>query len=93
MKTIEERMRRLFERCPALFAFSVRDRAGLPDHMDPTTLVGEIFIFEVALFPRYGKKQYDEIYSLIAQALHDLIRAEPSTRERLPGRNFVRALH
>ena len=43
-----ERMEAVFARCPELFRFSVRDRSGLPDHIDPTTLVGELFIFEIA---------------------------------------------
>jgi hypothetical protein len=93
MKNVEERMRRLFERCPTLHRFSVRDRAGLPDHVDPTALTGEMFIFEIALFPRYGKKQYDEVYDLIARALADAVSAEPASRRLLPGRSFVRALH
>ena len=93
MPTVEERMQRLFERCPALHRFSVRDRAGLPDHVDPTTLEGEMFIFEIALYPHYGKRQYDEIYEIIARALSDAVKAEPANRRLLPGRSFVRALH
>jgi hypothetical protein len=89
---VESRMRQLFERCPALWRFTVRDRASLPDHIDPTTLQGEIFVFEVALFPRYGQRQYDEVYRQIANALHEAIRAEPEQRRLLPGRSFVRAL-
>ena len=44
MRSIEERIYQrietVFARCPELFRFSVRDRAGLPDHIDPTTLAG-----------------------------------------------------
>ena len=47
-----ERIEAVFARCPELFRFSVRDRSGLPDHIDPTTLEGELFIFEIALAPR-----------------------------------------
>ena len=39
------RIEAVFARCPELFRFSVRDRSGLPDHIDPTTLDGELFIF------------------------------------------------
>ncbi len=90
---VEARMRRLFESCPALWRFTVRDRASLPDHVDPTALEGEIFIFEVSLYPRYGERQYDEVYRQIAAALHEAIRADPQQRRLLPGRSFVRALH
>jgi hypothetical protein len=30
------RIEAVFARCPELFRFSVRDRSGLPDHIDPT---------------------------------------------------------
>lgn len=73
MRTIEQRVYQriesVFARCPELFRFSVRDRSGLPDHIDPTTLAGELFIFEIALAPRLGKAQYDEVYDAIATAV------------------------
>lgn len=90
---IEARMQVLFARCPELCRFTVRNRAGLPDHIDPGTLEGEIFVFEVSLWPNYGKEQYDEVYEEIAAALHDAIEAQPEQRELLPGRSFVRAIH
>jgi hypothetical protein len=57
-----QRIESVFVRCPELFRFSVRDRSGLPDHIDPTKLEGDLFIFEIALAPRLGKAQYDEVY-------------------------------
>jgi hypothetical protein len=57
---LEGRMSHLFARRPELWRFSVRDRSGLPDHIDPTRLNGEFFIFEIGLSPRLGKRQYDE---------------------------------
>ena len=63
-----ERIEAVFMRCPELFRFSVRDRSGLPDHIDPTRLEGELFIFEIALAPRLGKAQYDEVYDPNAAA-------------------------
>jgi hypothetical protein len=90
---IEARIKALFGRCPALNRFSVRDRSQLPDHVNPVALQGEIFIFEVSLSPRYGNRQYEEIYGQIAATLHDAIKAQPEARALLPGRSFVRALH
>ena len=59
MSTIEtrvlQRIEAVFVRCPELFRFSVRDRSGLPDHIDPTKIDGELFIFEIALMLRQGK--------------------------------------
>jgi hypothetical protein len=61
--------------------------------VNPTNLAGEIFIFEVSLWPRYGTRQYEEVYRQIASTLHEAIKAEPAQRSLLPGRSFVRALH
>jgi hypothetical protein len=88
-----ERVEAVFARCPELFRFSVRDRAGLPDHIDPTTLEGELFIFEIALAPRLGEAQYDEVYRAIAAAITAAVSSWPEAKELLSGRTFVRFLH
>jgi len=97
MSTIEarvlERIEAVFVRCPELFRFSVRDRSGLPDHIDPTKLEGELFIFEIALAPRLGKAQYDEVYDAIAAAIHATVSSWPEATELLRGKTFVRYLH
>ena len=90
---LEGRMARLFARRPELWRFSVRDRSGLPDHLDPTTLAGELFIFEIGLSPRRGKAHYDEVYDDIARAITAAVAALPEAKRLLPGRTFVRALH
>jgi len=84
---------RLFARRPELWRFTVRDRSGLPDHLDPTALTGEFFIFEIGLSPRRGKEHYEEVYDDIARALTAAVAAQPAARRLLPGRTFVRALH
>ena len=88
-----ERIEAVFVRCPELFRFSVRDRAGLPDHIDPTRLEGELFIFEIALAPRLGKRQYDEVYDTIAMAISGAVSSWPEAKELLRGKTFVRYLH
>jgi hypothetical protein len=88
-----ERIEAVFVRCPELFRFSVRDRAGLPDHIDPTRLEGELFIFEIALAPRLGKRQYDEVYDTIATAISGAVSSWPEAKELLRGKTFVRYLH
>jgi len=90
---LQDAVRRLFARCPALHRFAVRDRSGLPDHIDPTGLQGELFIFEIALIPRWGKRQYDEVYREIAAAIAAAVSARPEAKPLLAGRSFVRALH
>ena len=88
-----ERIEAVFLRCPELFRFAVRDRSGLPDHIDPTRLEGELFIFEIALAPRLGKAQYDEVYGTIAAAIAGAVSSWPEAKELLPGKTFVRYLH
>ena len=90
---LEGRIARLFARRPELWRFTVRDRTGLPDHLDPTTLTGEFFIFEIGLSPRLGKAQYNEVYDEIARAITAAVAATPEAKRLLPGRTFMRALH
>lgn len=87
------RVARLFARRPELWRFTVRDRTMLPDHLDPTTLTGDFFIFEIGLSPRRGKEHYNEVYDDIARAITAAVAAVPQARKLLPGRTFVRALH
>ena len=90
---LQGQIARLFARRPELWRFTVRDRTMLPDHLDPTTLSGEFFIFEIGLSPRQGKDQYNEVYDDIARAITGAVAADPAARRLLPGRTFVRALH
>jgi hypothetical protein len=90
---IDIHVKALFRRCPALCSFTVRDRASLPDHIDPTALRGELFILDIAVSPRYGRSQYDEIYDQIAAAIGAAVAALPEAKELLRGRTFIRALH
>ncbi|HVJ22782.1 MAG TPA: hypothetical protein VM756_02480 [Burkholderiales bacterium] len=90
---LEGSMARLFARRPELWRFTVRDRTGLPDNLDPTTLTGEFFIFEIGLSPRLGKAQYNEVYDEIARAITAAVAAAPDAKRLLPGRTFMRALH
>ena len=90
---LEGRVARLFGKRPELWRFTVRDRSGLPDHLDPTSLAGEFFIFEIGLSPRLGKRQYDEVYDEIVRAISSAVAARPEAKRLLPGRTFKRALH
>ena len=90
---LEGRVARLFVDRPELWRFTVRDRSGLPDHLDPTILRGEFFIFEIGLSPRLGKEQYDAVYDDIVRAITAAVAAHPEAKQLLPGRTFMRALH
>ncbi len=90
---LEGRVARLFGKRPELWRFTVRDRSGLPDNLNPTALAGEFFIFEIGLSPRLGKRQYDEVYDEIVRAISSAVAARPEAKRLLPGRTFMRALH
>ena len=76
------------------FSSSCARLGGPPGgHLDPTRLEGELFIFEIALAPRLGKAQYDEVYDLIAAAIMGAVSSWPEAKELLRGKTFVRYLH
>lgn len=85
-------MKLLFYRHPQLCGFVVRDRAGLPQHVNRDKLEGEIFITEIGLYPRLDKVQYDEIYDEIAKVITRLVNDKPETKEVLVGRTFARTM-
>lgn len=85
-------MKLLFYRHPQLCGFVVRDRDGLPPHINREKLEGEIFITEIGLYPRLDKSQYDEIYDEIAKVITRLVNEQPETREVLVGRTFARTM-
>ena len=90
---LEGSVARLFARRPELWRFTIRDRSMLPDHVDPTVLSGEFFIFEIGLSPRRSSEHYNEVYDDIARAITAAVAAMPEAKRLLPGRTFMRALH
>lgn len=90
---VEAQLRAVFRRRPDLQRFVIQDRASLPDHIDPATLQGELFITQITLYPRRGSRQYDEVYADIARALTEVIAERPDALSLLRGSVFVRALH
>ena len=90
---VEAQVRAVFQRRPDLQRFVIQDRAGLPDHIDPATLQGELFITQISLYPRRGSRQYDEVYADIARAIARVVDERPEALRLLPGKTFVRALH
>jgi hypothetical protein len=83
----------VFRRRPDLQRFVIQDRAGLADHIDRQSLVGELFITQITLYPRRGGSQYDEVYADIARILTQVIDERPQALRELPGKIFVRSLH
>jgi hypothetical protein len=90
---VEARLRAVFSRRPELHRFVVQDRTGIPDHVDKSSLEGELFVTQITLYPRFGVKQYDEVYAEIARAITQVVAELPEARSLLPGRVFVRSIH
>lgn len=74
------RMKALFERCPALYGFTI------PDHSEPMPS-------NVAICPLLGPAQCDEICYEIAAALLAFLSERPAAEEMLRGRTVARTLH
>ena len=74
---IEQRLQRLFSRCPALSGFSIRGDAE------------DLFVSDVGIAPRLSAEQYGEIYQDIALTLSELLEERPEASEVLRGRTFV----
>jgi hypothetical protein len=83
----------LFDRCPALCGFSVRDPADIPDSCARSETGGDLFVTDIGISPRLGADQYGEIFNEIFSTLSELLAEEPEAGEKLRGRTFARTLH
>lgn len=90
---MEASIQALFERCPALCGFSVRDPSDLPDSCTRSGTGSDLFVTDIGISPRLGAEQYGEIFNEIFSTLSELIAEEPEAGERLRGRTFARTLH
>jgi hypothetical protein len=83
----------LFERCPALCGFSVRDPADIPDSCARSDAGGDLFVTDIGISPRLGAEQYGEIFDEIFSTLSEVLAEEPDAGDKLRGRTFARTLH
>jgi hypothetical protein len=90
---MDARIQELFERCPALCGFSVRDPADLPDSCTRSGNGSDLFVTDIGISPRLGADQYGEIFNEIFSTLSEVLAEEPDAGERLRGRTFARTLH
>ena len=87
------RIEALFDRCPALCGFSVREPADIPDSCTRSDAGGDLFVTDIGISPRLGADQYGEIFNEIFSTLSELLADEPEAGEKLRGRTFARTLH
>jgi hypothetical protein len=90
---LSTRIEALFDRCPALCGFSVRDPADIPDSCTRSDAGGDLFVTDIGISPRLGADQYGEIFNEIFSTLSELLADEPDAGEQLRGRTFARTLH
>lgn len=83
----------LFARYPALWGFSVRGLADVPDSCARTGDEAELFVSDIGVSPSLTSAQYGEIFQGIATTLSDLLAEQPDAWELLRGRTFARTLH
>jgi len=90
---LSTRIEALFDRCPELCGFSVRDPADIPDSCTRSETGGDLFVTDIGISPRLGADQYGEIFNEIFSTLSELLAEEPEAGEKLRGRTFARTLH
>ncbi len=90
---LEARIKALFGRCPDLTGFSLQDRGGLPDHIDPSGREGELFILEVDFSMPISEDEFEEVYDMLNITISELVSERPGAFEWLCGRTFARTLH
>jgi len=90
---LSTRIEALFERCPDLCGFSVRDPADIPDNCTRSEAGSDLFVTDIGISPRLGADQYGAIFNEIFSTLSELLADEPDAGERLRGRTFARTLH
>ena len=90
---MQAKIEALFDRCPALCGFSVRDPADLPDSCTRSAAGTDLFVTDIGISPRLGADQYGEIFNEIFSTLSELLAEEPEAGELLRGRTFARTLH
>lgn len=83
----------IFERCPALYGFTVQDCSALPAELRSLALERELVVTDIGVYPYLNADQCEQIYNEIAVALLDFMFERPSAKEVLRGRTFVRTLH
>jgi len=66
---LSTRIEALFDRCPALCGFSVRDPADIPDSCTRSDAGGDLFVTDIGISPRLGADQYGEIFNEIFSTL------------------------
>jgi hypothetical protein len=87
------RVDNIFDRCPALYGFTVQDCSALPEELRSLALERELVVTDIGVYPYLNADQCEQIYNEIAVALLDFLFERPAAKDVLRGRTFVRTLH
>ncbi|HEX6295309.1 MAG TPA: hypothetical protein VFZ74_01920 [Burkholderiales bacterium] len=90
---LADRVGTIFERCPALYGFTVQECSVLPEELRSLVLERELVVTDIGVYPRLNADQCEQIYNEIAVTLLDFMFERPSAKEVLRGRTFARTLH
>lgn len=83
----------IFERCPALYGFTVQDCSALPAELRSLALERELVVTDIGVYPLINAEQCEAIYNEIAVALLDFMYERPTAKDVLRGKTFVRQVH
>jgi hypothetical protein len=87
------RMQTLFQRCPALYGFSVQQASSVTRERVANGLQGDLFLADVACHQPLDGDQAATLVDEISQALLELVEEQPEATALLRGRTFARTLH
>src|SRR5882672_7072027 len=81
---LSARIGAVFGRCPDLAGFSLQD-SPYPQE--------ELFVTDLGFSAPVSAEECDDVYSMIADTVADLVSERPEALELLRGRTFARTLH
>jgi hypothetical protein len=91
--SIVSEIQTLFNHFPDLAGFSVVDRSGLPDDIDPSGREQQLFIGDIGFCPPVSDSEHGNACNEICDVLSDIVSERPEAFEILRGRTFSRILH
>jgi hypothetical protein len=92
-ESIATEIKSLFDRFPDLAGFSVVDRSGLPDDIDPSGREHQLFVGDIGFCPPVSEGEHGKACNKICDVLSDIVSERPEAFEMLRGRTFSRTLH
>jgi hypothetical protein len=90
---LEARVETVFERCPALWGFSIAERLVPSKDADAGVREWELYVSNIDAYPELGSAQAEMLCGEISGAFADLLDQRPEAAELLPGRTFARMWH